>query len=63
VLTGQVTEQCIVYSTLDAHIRRLPVIVPVMRSPTSHADPAEASLRMMAINMDATVCGAADIEL
>jgi nicotinamidase-related amidase len=28
VLTGQVTEQCILYSALDAHIRHIPVVVP-----------------------------------
>ena len=58
VLVGQVTEQCILYSALDAHIRHIPVIVP--RDAVAHieADLAEAALRMMELNMEATVCDA-----
>jgi nicotinamidase-related amidase len=28
VLTGQVTEQCILYSALDAYVRHFPVVIP-----------------------------------
>jgi nicotinamidase-related amidase len=55
VLTGQVTEQCILYSALDAHIRSRPTVVP--RDCVAQIDDelAEAALRMMEVNMDAEV--------
>lgn len=55
VLTGQVTEQCILYSALDAYVRHLAVTVP--REAVAHIDEelAAAALRMMAANMDAEV--------
>jgi nicotinamidase-related amidase len=28
VLTGQVTEQCILYTALDASVRHFPVVIP-----------------------------------
>jgi nicotinamidase-related amidase len=61
VLTGQATEQCILYSALDAHIRHIPVIVPRDAVAHIHEDLAEAALRMMEINMDAEVVDAADV--
>src|SRR3954466_12534634 len=61
VLTGQVTEQCILYSALDAHIRHIPVIVPRDAVACIHEDLAEAALRMMEVNMDAEVVDAADV--
>jgi nicotinamidase-related amidase len=61
VLTGQVTEQCIVYSALDAHLRHIPVIVPRDAVAHIHEDLAEASLKMMEVNMNAEVCDAADV--
>ncbi|MFJ6940619.1 cysteine hydrolase family protein [Streptomyces sp. NPDC101132] len=53
VLCGQVTEQCVLYSALDAHIRHYDVVVPV--DAVAHIDPAlaEAALRMMRQNMSA----------
>ncbi len=62
VMTGQVTEQCILYSALDAHIRHIPVIVP--RDAVAHIEPdlAEAALRMMELNMDVSVCDTADVD-
>jgi nicotinamidase-related amidase len=62
VLVGQVTEQCILYSALDAHIRHIPVIVP--RDAVAHIedDLAEAALRMMEANMEATVCDAGEVD-
>ncbi len=35
ILTGQVTEQCILYTALDAYVRHFTVVVPRMRSRTS----------------------------
>lgn len=63
VLVGQVTEQCILYSALDAHIRHIPVVVP--RDAVAHIDDdlAAAALRMMERNMEAVVCDAADVDL
>jgi nicotinamidase-related amidase len=61
VLTGQATEQCIVYSALDAHIRHIPVVVPRDAVAHIHEDLAEAALKMMEINMDAEVCAADDV--
>jgi nicotinamidase-related amidase len=61
VLTGQATEQCILYSALDAHIRHIPVIVPRDAVAHIHEDLAEAALRMMEINMEADVVGADDV--
>ena len=55
VLTGQVTEQCVLYSALDAYIRHFDVVVP--RDCVAHIDPGlgKAALRMMERNMDARV--------
>jgi nicotinamidase-related amidase len=61
VLVGQATEQCILYSALDAHIRHRPISVPKDAVAHIHDDLAEASLRMMEINMDATVCTVDDL--
>jgi nicotinamidase-related amidase len=55
VLTGQVTEQCILYSALDAYVRGLQVAVPADAVAHIHDDLSEAALRMMEVNMDADV--------
>ncbi|MFF8987490.1 cysteine hydrolase family protein [Streptomyces globisporus] len=61
VLCGQVTEQCVLYSALDAHIRHLRVTVPRDAVAHIHGDLAEAALRMMERNMGATVLDADDV--
>ncbi|MCZ0983365.1 cysteine hydrolase [Streptomyces diastatochromogenes] len=53
VLCGQVTEQCVLYSALDAHIRHLDVIVAVDAVAAIDRGLAEAALRMMERNMAA----------
>ena len=58
VLAGQATEQCVLYSALDAHIRHLDVCVPRDAVAHIHPDLADAALRMMALNMGAEVCPA-----
>ena len=60
VLTGQVTEQCILYSALDAYVRHIPVVVP--RDAVAHIDAelGAAALKMMQRNMDAELTRAAD---
>lgn len=59
VLVGQVTEQCILYSALDAYVRHFEVITPRDAIAHIHEDLAEAALRMMETNMRATVTSSA----
>jgi nicotinamidase-related amidase len=61
VLAGQVTEQCVLYSALDAYIRRLDVTVPRDAVAHIHPDLAQAALRMMEVNMDAEIADADDV--
>ena len=61
VLTGQATEQCVLYSALDAHIRHIPVVVPREAVAHIHSELADAALRMMELNMEADVVGADDV--
>ena len=53
VLTGQVTEQCILYTALDAYIRHLEVIVPEDAVAHIYDDLGDAALQMMRRNMGA----------
>nr|WP_280118799.1 isochorismatase family cysteine hydrolase [Streptomyces brevispora] len=55
VLCGQVTEQCMLYSVLDAHIRHLDLTIPEDGVAHIHEDLARAGLRMMERNMGADV--------
>jgi len=55
VLCGQVTEQCVLYSALDAHIRHFDVAVAADAVAHIHPDLADAALRMMQRNMAAQV--------
>ncbi|MFK4145090.1 cysteine hydrolase family protein [Streptomyces sp. NPDC004065] len=61
ILCGQVTEQCVLYSALDAHIRHFDVIVPKDAVAHIHEDLARAALRMMERNMGARVCESHEI--
>jgi nicotinamidase-related amidase len=60
VMVGQVTEQCILYSALDAHVRGIDVAIPA--DAVAHIDPdwAKASLEMMEGNMGADVTPSAE---
>jgi nicotinamidase-related amidase len=53
VLCGQVTEQCILYSALDAYMRGYEIVVPPDAVAHIDADLAGAALRMMETNMHA----------
>jgi nicotinamidase-related amidase len=55
ILTGQVTEQCILYSALDAYVRHFDVIV--CPDAVAHIDPelSDAALTMMHKNMHAEI--------
>jgi nicotinamidase-related amidase len=55
VLVGQVTEQCILYSALDAYVRHFRVAVPRDAVAGIHPDMAECALRMMERNMRADI--------
>ncbi len=60
VVCGQVTEQCILYSALDAYVRHFEVVVPRDVVAHIHEDLAEAALRMMQRNMRAEVISDSD---
>jgi len=60
VLTGQVTEQCILYSALDAYVRHLRVAVPVDAVAHIHEHLARSAVEMMETNMRAEITDAAD---
>ena len=55
ILTGQVAEQCILYTALDAYVRHFPVTVPPDAVAHIDADLGKAALRMMRENMRAEV--------
>jgi nicotinamidase-related amidase len=55
VLAGQVTEQCILYSALDAYVRHFAVVLPRDAVAHIHEDLADAAVRMMATNMRAQI--------
>jgi nicotinamidase-related amidase len=63
VLTGQVTEQCILYSALDAYVRHFQVVVPNDAVAAIHPDLHEAALEMMRVNMDADLTPTEEIRL
>jgi nicotinamidase-related amidase len=60
ILTGQVTEQCILYSALDAYVRHIPVVIPTDTVAHIDAKLGAAALRMMEENMSAELTSAAD---
>jgi nicotinamidase-related amidase len=63
VLTGQVTEQCILYSALDAYVRHFEVSLPRDGVAHIHENLAEAAMEMMARNMSAEITSCADATL
>ncbi|ULP40976.1 cysteine hydrolase family protein [Mycobacterium lentiflavum] len=60
VLTGQVTEQCILYSALDAYVRHFQVVIPT--DAVAHIDEelGAAACKMMERNMSADLTTAAN---
>jgi nicotinamidase-related amidase len=63
VLAGQVTEQCILYSALDAYVRHFEVSIPRDGVAHIHENLADAALEMMERNMDAEITSCADVKL
>lgn len=60
ILTGQVTEQCILYTALDAYVRHIPVVIPPDAVAHIDADLGNAALKMMQQNMAAELTSAAE---
>jgi nicotinamidase-related amidase len=60
IITGQVTEQCILYTALDAYVRHFPVVIPTDAVAHIDADLGKAALKMMEQNMSAELTTAAD---
>lgn len=63
ILTGQVTEQCILYTALDAYVRHFEVVVPRDAVACIDEELAAAALKMMERNMRADVLDAADLDV
>jgi nicotinamidase-related amidase len=55
VLCGQVTEQCVLYTALDAHVRHYDITVLHDAVIALDRDLGEAALRMMKLNMGARI--------
>jgi nicotinamidase-related amidase len=60
VIAGQVTEQCILYTALDAYVRHFPVVIPTDAVAGIDAELAAAALKMMEKNMSAELTTAAE---
>lgn len=60
IMSGQVTEQCILYSALDAYVRHFQVVIPT--DAVAHIDEelSAAALKMMKHNMSAELTTVAD---
>ena len=63
VLTGQATEQCILYSALDGYVRHFEVTVPRDGVAHIHGHLAKAAIEMMERNMHAEITTAAGVRL
>jgi nicotinamidase-related amidase len=61
ILAGQVTEQCILYSALDAYVRHYSVCVPRDAVAPIDSELGDAALRMMERNMRAEITTSADV--
>jgi nicotinamidase-related amidase len=63
VLSGQVTEQCILYSALDAYVRHFDVVIATDAVAAIYDDLGETALQMMERNIGAKLVRAEDVEL
>lgn len=59
ILAGQVTEQCILYTALDAYVRHFPVVIATDAVAHIDAELGAAALKMMEKNMSAELTTAA----
>jgi nicotinamidase-related amidase len=62
VFSGQVTEQCILYSALDAHVRHFDVVIPTDAVAAIYDDLGDAALKMMERNMSAELTKADEVD-
>ena len=62
VFAGQVTEQCILYSALDAYVRHFEVVIATDAVAAIHDDLGDAALRMMERNMSAELVEAEEVD-
>lgn len=60
ILTGQVTEQCILYTALDGYVRHFDVVVPPDAVAHIDAELGAAALKMMERNMKAELSDSTD---
>jgi nicotinamidase-related amidase len=63
VLAGQVTEQCVLYSALDAYVRHFEVVIPTDCVAPIHEHLGKAAIEMMERNMSAEIVDAASCDL
>jgi nicotinamidase-related amidase len=63
VFSGQVTEQCILYSALDAYVRHFDVVIATDAVAAIYDELGEAALGMMERNMGADLGRAEEVEL
>lgn len=63
VFSGQVTEQCILYSALDAYVRHFDVVIATDAVAAIYDDLGEAALTMMERNMGADLVRAEELGL
>jgi len=61
IMIGQVTEQCVLYSALDAYLRGFEIVVPPDAVAHIDSELAEAALKMMERNMHADLTPSADV--
>jgi nicotinamidase-related amidase len=61
VFCGQVTEQCILYSALDAYVRHFDVVVPPDAVAAIYDDLGDAALKLMERNMSADLTSAEEV--
>jgi len=61
VFCGQVTEQCILYSALDAYVRHFDVVVPTDAVAAIYDDLGDAALKLMERNMSADLTSAEEV--
>jgi nicotinamidase-related amidase len=62
VFCGQVTEQCILYSALDAYVRHFDVVIPTDAVAAIYDDLGDAALRLMERNMGAELVEAESVD-
>jgi nicotinamidase-related amidase len=63
VFSGQVTEQCILYSALDAYVRHFDVVIATDAVAAIYDDLGDAALQLMERNMGADLTTTAEVEL